>query len=321
MNANMFFLFLMTITIITGICWIINNFKLLNILKKKILKYLNIKNKDFIYTMIDKQSSYIEICGSFFSTLLIILLIRSFIYEPFQIPSASMMPTLLVGDFILVEKFSYGLKNPITHSTIFNIGSPKRGDVVVFRYPIDKNINFVKRVIGIGGDKIIYDPEKKELHIYPQYLTSKHMKYELPIYYSLLKDSNWGLFLNFDYKTLKWHGNYTVPCDTLLSNNAICYSEKNEIINNISHKIFIIPDVYTKPTYHQPGLSDNEWIVPFNHYFVMGDNRDNSSDSRMWGFVSSDNLIGRVVIIWLSIKKHEGQWPRGIRLDRIGKII
>ncbi|WP_395496596.1 signal peptidase I [Arsenophonus endosymbiont of Lipoptena cervi] len=321
--ANNFSLILTFITLIIGIIWIFSRFKYIFYKNTKKFKKINNKETKNQLNLLDnihkKKMSFVDSCASVFPILMIVLAIRSFIYEPFQIPSGSMIPTLLVGDFILVKKFAYGLKDPITGTTFFTIGRPKRGDVAVFKYPKDLSVDFIKRVIGIPGDRIIYSPEKKELRICPNY-SILNCAQELSINYSELKESQWTLFFNNNSILNNKKGNYLIPFSELIPNNALRYSEKVENIDNINYKILVIPEVYTESIYQQPGLPDNEWIVPPKHYFMMGDNRDNSSDSRMWGFVPEENLVGKAVIIWFSFDKHEDEWPTGVRLNHVGKI-
>ncbi|MGP1930076.1 MAG: signal peptidase I, partial [Arsenophonus sp. ET-DL12-MAG3] len=160
--ANTFSLILTIATLISGVIWVIDRFKLAFFYKKKIVLQQQITEKNVVEQMNLTKNFYkqplVDTISSIFPILAIVLVIRSFIYEPFQIPSGSMMPTLLVGDFILVEKFAYRLRDPIIQKTLLETGKPKRGDIAVFKYPKDPSIDFVKRIIGIPGDKIIYDP-------------------------------------------------------------------------------------------------------------------------------------------------------------------
>ena len=200
----------------------------------------------------DEHSWMVGLCRSFFPILLIVLVFRSFAFEPFRIPSGSMLPTLHVGDFILVEKFSYGLRLPVLHYGIFNTGEPERGDVIVFRFPPDPSQTFIKRLIGLPGDRIVY--------------------------------SNGQLEINGDKIKL------TQPdsgADKLLFQNRI---HAREHLPGAEHSILL------KPGSRAGG---REWRVPAQHYFVMGDNRDNSNDSREWGFVPENRLVGRASFIWL----------------------
>jgi len=200
-----------------------------------------------------------EQIGSFFPVLIFVLVVRTFVFEPFRIPSSSMMPTLLTGDFIYVNKFSYGLKLPVFHDTIIEIGHPERGDIIVFRYPKDQSVDYIKRVVGLPGDKIHYDIRKKELYI------------------------------NGDLISQEMVGNYKGLMDD--PSNA-AQIEKFEQLGDKKHRMLtrnhaIGPTNYIDVT------------VPEGHYFAMGDNRDNSADSREWGFVPERNLVGRAVFIWM----------------------
>jgi signal peptidase I len=199
--------------------------------------------------------------GSFFPVLLFVLVIRTFVFEPFRIPSSSMMPTLLTGDFIYVNKFAYGLKMPVLHDTIIEIGKPKRGDIIVFRFPDDQSIDYIKRVVGIPGDRIRYDTRKKQL-----YLNGTLVEQELIGQYDGLmdnpKDDQWAI-------------------------------KKIEKLDGVNHMMFTLNN-------RRGGPSDFiDVTVPDGKYFALGDNRDNSGDSRKWGFVPERNLVGRAVFIWM----------------------
>ncbi len=200
-----------------------------------------------------KPPFLIETARSFFPVILAVLILRSFIVEPFRIPSGSMMPTLLAGDFILVGKFSYGLRMPVTHWRFDNFGwSPKRGEVAVFRYPRDPNTAFIKRIIGVPGDHIAY--RNKQLYLNDQSVAQRLVSEED-------QAAPWG------------------------------YSDRWEQLDGHEYLIRM-----------QRGQSAETWeyTVPPDHYFVLGDNRDNSQDSRFWGFVSEDHLIGKAWLIWMN---------------------
>ncbi|MDE2346391.1 MAG: signal peptidase I [Gammaproteobacteria bacterium] len=194
----------------------------------------------------------VDYSRSFFPVILIVLLLRSFLVEPFHIPSSSMVPTLLVGDFILVNKFDYGLRLPVLHTKILSIGEPKRGDVMVFRYPRDPSIDYIKRVIGLPGDQVVY--------------------------------RNKTLYINGVQVPDKLLGPYEGP-DVM---GAMLSREK---LGGVTHDILTIPGLESL---------EGEWTVPAGEYFVMGDNRDNSSDSRYWGFVPEKNLVGKAFFIWMN---------------------
>lgn len=206
----------------------------------------------------------VEYSRSLFPVLLIVLIFRSFLFEPFKIPSGSMIPTLLIGDFIVVNKFAYGLRLPVTHTKILSIGEPHRGDVIVFRYPVDTSVNFIKRLVGLPGDTISY--------------------------------RNKQLFVNGESVSLENRGTFTseeVKCSTPRA-DAVRLTES---IGGVEHDILI---------HQNSGSRDGQWIVPEGHYFAMGDNRDRSNDSREWGFIPEENLMGRAVGIWLNFDYTKG---------------
>lgn len=200
------------------------------------------------------EPALVEYSKSFFPVILVVFLIRSFVVEPFKIPSGSMMPTLLAGDFILVNKFSYGLRVPILNNTFLEVGHPQRGDVFVFHYPPDPSIDYIKRVVGVPGDKIAY--RDKRLYIN-------------------------GKALQTDYVD-----DYSYMASGL---NMIRAKRYHEQLGAHKHDLLIEEDSIT---------IDGEVEVPPGHYFAMGDNRDNSKDSRVWGFVPERNLVGRAFFIW-----------------------
>lgn len=221
-----------------------------------------------------KLPMLIDYARSFFPVLLIVFLLRSFLFEPFRIPSGSLEPTLLTGDFILVNKFHYGVRLPVIHKTIYEVDAPKRGDIVVFRWPPNPSVDFIKRVIGVPGDRISYI--NKELLINGQKVPQE-----------LLKTS-----MAQDESGQEWQA-----------------LEKNENLLGIQHHIFINPEK-TSDDYR-------DIIVPEGMYFMMGDNRDDSADSRFWGFVPEKNIVGKAVLVWMS-------WDNmktNIRWDRLGKKI
>lgn len=205
-----------------------------------------------------KESIIIEYSKSFFPVLLFVFVIRSFIVEPFKIPSGSMMPTLIAGDFIAVNKFSYGVRFPVINNVLIPNGMPERGDVVVFHYPMDTSIDYIKRVIGLPGDTIKY--ENKKLFINDKLVPHVYEK---------------------DYEYMM-NENYRVPAQ-----------EFTETLGEVKHSILI----------HNVEGESGRFVVPEGNYFVMGDNRDNSSDSRVWGFVSEDLLVGKAFIIWLNLSE------------------
>lgn len=220
-----------------------------------------------------KEPWHIETCKSFFPILLIVLILRAFVAEPFRIPSGSMMPTLLHGDFILVNKFTYGIRLPVLHAKIMDTGAPRRGDVAVFRFPVNPADDYIKRIIGLPGDRIEY--------------------------------RNKTVFVNDRPMQQASNGVYRGTGSNSVMNGIPVFSEDLE---EIRHDVMI-----TYPRYNIPIVK----VVPENHYFVMGDNRDHSSDSRSWGFVPEENLVGRAFLVWMN-------WDfAGKKFDfgRIGKKI
>lgn len=198
-----------------------------------------------------KEPWPVDYARSFFPVLLVVLLLRSFLVEPFQIPSGSMRPTLEVGDFILVNKFTYGLRLPVLHTEIVDLGEPERGDVMVFRFPEEPSVNFIKRVVGLPGDRIRYADKQ--------------------------------LFVNGEPvpKQLLEVGPPKAPGELLLE----------ERLGEVVHRIYNNP--------RDAGPQVREIIVPEGHYFTMGDNRDHSNDSRYWGFVPEDNIVGKAFAVWM----------------------
>lgn len=327
MTSSLFFTLILTFfTIFTGIFWIFNKFNKF-IVNSSYIKKLSIKTIDKvekkIISNLTKIPTWIKSISSYFPVLFFVFFFRSFIYEPFQIPSGSMMPTLLTGDFILVEKFSYGIKNPITQSMIVSIAHPKRGDVVVFKYPKNKNLFYIKRVIGLPGDLIIYNFKNKTINIYSncynKYIKTCINKKNLTNYSNVLPSNFIQTFNNlFD----RYYNNFfEIPIGQKIL-NGIRLSIRNESINDSTHSILLLNDrslINKELYYHQDGYPKNHWVVPNSQYFMMGDNRDNSSDSRYWGFVSEKDLIGKATIIWMSFDTNN-IFKHGIRIKRIGKI-
>ncbi len=217
-----------------------------------------------------REPLVVEYARSFFPVILIVLLIRSFLFEPFRIPSDSMMPTLLDGDFIFVNKFSYGLRLPVLNSKIVAIGEPQRGDVIVFRLPKDPATNYIKRLVGLPGDHVVVRGQNL-------YINGERVKVDLD-------------------GTYTGHGHTGAQLAT-------------EHLGDKEHQVLYIPGREAR---------DYDEIVPAGHYFFMGDNRDNSRDSRFFevGFVPERNLVGKAVRIWLN-------WdlPAAPIWDRIGDPI
>ena len=220
-----------------------------------------------------KEPLMVEWSRSFFPIILVVLVLRSFIVEPFRIPSASMMPTLLAGDFILVNKFSYGVRLPVTDTKIIDSGSPQRGDVAVFRYPKDPSVDYIKRIIGLPGDRLAYINEQI-------YINGKRMPQQ-----SLGAYMGTGIALQMSGASLR-----------------------QEDLSGVEHQILLMKGRRS---------GEGEFIVPEGHYFVMGDNRDNSNDSRFWGAVPEENLVGKAFMIWMNWDSANGS----VTWNRLGNTI
>ncbi|MCL2913404.1 signal peptidase I [Shewanella corallii] len=249
-----------------------------------------------------RESTVVETAHSVFPVIAFVMVLRSFIYEPFQIPSGSMMPTLLVGDFILVEKFSYGLRDPVWRSKLVETGEPERGDVAVFKYPEDPKVDYIKRVVGLPADKVIY--RNKQLWIQPKCEAGSDCTGPQLVERA---EVNRGEFVQDGIPLLRY----------------------KEQLGDVTHDILINParSEMKQFFYRQGDLPAGEWIVPEGQYFVLGDNRDNSRDSRFWGFVPEANLVGKAVAIWISFEFDRQPsdllptWiPSGVRFNRIGAI-
>jgi signal peptidase I len=215
---------------------------------------------------LNREPVLIEYGKSFFPVLAIVLVLRSFLVEPFQIPSGSMKPTLEVGDFILVNKFAYGIRLPVIDTKIIEVGDPKRGDVMVFRYPSDPNINYIKRVVGLPGDVIRYSSDRR-LYVNDKLVAE-----------TLIGEEPGSL------------------------GSAVLYREQ---LGDVEH-------IIRKEMGRYRIEPSRQWTVPQGHYFMMGDNRDNSNDSRYWqddtiapelvGMVPDRNIVGKAFAVWMS-------WP------------
>jgi len=318
--ANTFALILAIATLITGIIWCLERFKFAPARQRRV-EDARVKSNGQIdgkdLARIGNASSWIETPASFFPILAIVFIVRSFIYEPFQIPSGSMMPTLLIGDFILVEKYAYGIKDPITQTTLIETGKPQRGDIAVFKYPIDPQVDYIKRVVGLPGDTVEYDNVTKTISIQPACSAGKtDCSPMTQLTYSNVTESDWttGLEIIGNSRMTRFYNRQESSyknVDGLLNQTQL--EDKTETLGEATHQVLIFPERNSRQ-------NKMTWIVPEGHYFMMGDNRDFSSDSRFWGFVPEKNLVGKATAIWVSFEKQEGEWPVGLRLSRIGGI-
>jgi signal peptidase I len=217
----------------------------------------------------------VEMARSFFPVILIVFLLRSFLFEPFKIPSGSMVPSLRVGDFILVNKFTYGVRLPVINQKILAVNSPQRSDVMVFRYPENPSKDFIKRVVGLPGDTISYKDKR------------------LTINGQLIAQEKTGLFTDVD--------------ERMNMRQFETYSEK---LADKPHMLMVDPrapsinlgGVREFPNKNNCAYNDEGMTckVPQGHYFMMGDSRDNSDDGRYWGFVPEQNIVGKAVLIWMN---------------------
>jgi signal peptidase I len=262
-------------TLFTGLAWALDAAVLAPQRRRKAASLVQggiAKDSDQVAITL-KEPTWVEYCKSFFPVILAVLLLRSFLVEPFRIPSGSMMPTLLVGDFILVNKFAYGIRLPVLNTKIIDIGEPERGDVVVFRYPKDPSVDYIKRVIGLPGDTIRY--------------------------------ANKVVYVNGQPAGQVPSGVYLGKGSGVSMSGA---SKRREQLGDLQHDILVMP--------RTPGVQ-GQYTVGEDEYFVMGDNRDNSNDSRYWGTVPEENLVGKAFRIWMNWDSANG----GIDWDRIGMKI
>lgn len=253
-----FSFFLLVATVVTGLIW------------GSYLLYL--KKQGFAFSE-ENEPLVVEYARSFFPIVLIVLVLRSFIAEPFRIPSGSMMPTLLIGDFILVNKFTYGIRLPVINTKIIELNEPQRGDIVVFRFPKDPTVDYIKRVVGVPGDKIVYQDKK--------------------------------LYVNGKPAPQVALGQYQGVGQGQDMTGAERFVED---LSGVNHDILVRPDAMS---------AEGVYTVPEGHYLMMGDNRDNSNDSRYWGFVPEENLVGKAFFIWMNWDWRNG----GVSLGRIGTIL
>ncbi|MGL9720557.1 signal peptidase I [Symbiopectobacterium sp.] len=317
--ANMFALVLALATVVTGIVWCFERFKWAPARKARAEAALSAQQDGGAGVVTIKQPGWIETCASVFPVLALVFFVRSFVYEPFQIPSGSMMPTLLIGDFILVEKFAYGIKDPITQTTLIPTGHPRRGDVAVFKYPENPRLDYIKRVIGLPGDRVSYDPLSKQVTVRPA-CEGSACDSAVAVTYSNLEASDFVQTFGRSGSE-SGSGFYALPLGEEKP-GGVRMGVRQETLGDVSHRILVVPGSQDQlgMYYQQSRQPLATWVVPNGHYFMMGDNRDNSADSRFWGFVPEKNLVGRATAIWMSFEKQEGEWPTGVRMSRIGRI-
>jgi len=219
-----------------------------------------------------RQPTWVEYSGSFFPVIAAVFFLRSFLWEPFKIPSSSMVPTLLVGDLILVNKYTYGIRLPIVNKKIIEVNDPQRGDVMVFKYPKDMSQDYIKRVIGVPGDKITYENKRLSVNGVPVQYTAldDYLDDERPVYHKQLVEKLPG--------------------------------SEHRILNTEPARSFNLDSVENFPLREACDYTYDRFTctVPAGNYFMMGDNRDNSADSRYWGFVPDKNIVGKAFLVWMN---------------------
>lgn len=281
-----FALILFVLTCVTFLFWVAERWKFLPERRRKAedaARRFEADNREAIdrgdATVIDernrlserilRQPWWLEYTAGLFPVIAVVFLLRSFLFEPFRIPSGSMLPTLHIGDFILVNKFDYGIRLPVTNTKIIPVGSPERGDVVVFKYPMDTQVDYIKRVVGLPGDTVEYRDKVLYVNGVEQKQTGSRDFVDDSTMITLEeRDEQLGEVNHLiarDARRPSW-----VPLEGILRKEKSCdYNERGFVCT-----------------------------VPEGHYFMMGDNRDNSEDSRYWGFVPDEDLVGRAVLIW-----------------------
>lgn len=279
---------LVSLTLITGLVWLLDKL------------WWRARREAAAGLLEPSEPVVVDYSRAFFPILLVVLLLRSFVAEPFRIPSGSMMPTLLVGDFILVNKFTYGLRLPITNRKVLALGQPERGDVVVFRFPgypcevggellrsgdracsnLQDEVpvqDWIKRVIGLPGDTVSYYDEVVSINGQP-------LQYRFD---GLYQGDGAGADMNGARLVTEFLG-----------------QRPHQVLERDEHPMF-------------QSLGQGEWVVPEGHYLVMGDNRDNSEDGRFWGVLPEQNLRGKAMLVWMNFDRAAG----GVDFGRIGTRI
>ncbi len=284
-----FALILFVLTLVTGVIWFLDTFYLSKQRRQaadRALADFDARNAKLtaegirlqaggrveLESSMLKQPVWIEYSGSFFPVIALVFFLRSFLWEPFKIPSSSMLPTLFVGDLILVNKYTYGIRLPVINKKVIEVNNPQRGDVMVFKYPRNPSLDYIKRVVGVPGDKIVY--KNKRLTV-----NGKEVSYQ--------------------------------PMPDFLDDERLSYSQQfKENLTGVQHRILnneAAPTFVNNPfdfphrdlcSYNSEGFA---CTVPEANYFMMGDNRDNSEDSRYWGFVPDQNIVGKAFFIWMNL--------------------
>ena len=275
--------FLVLATLVTGVIWLIDALAFAPRRRRLAEAMAGGGDGPAVESAPPKEPLLVEYSRSFFPVILIVLLLRSFLVEPFRIPSGSMMPTLLVGDFILVNKFAYGLRLPVLNKKVIEVGDPQRGDVMVFRYPQEPTVDYIKRVVGVPGDRINY--RGKVLYVNGRPMPQTAM----------------GIYTGV--------GSGARETGSFLA---------DENLEGVEHAILTHPLAPDFPLQCRV-LANGPIVVPQGHYFMMGDNRDNSNDSRCWGLVPEENLVGKAFAIWMNWDGARNGFP--VAWERLGNVI
>jgi signal peptidase I len=283
------------ITLLTGVVWAVDAL----VLARGRLAAATAAGKD--PTLI-REPGTVDYARSFFPVALVVLVLRSFIFEPFRIPSDSMMPTLLDGDFIIVNKYAYGLRLPVINRKVVSIGSPQRGDVVVFRYPLDPSVNYIKRLVGLPGDHVQVRNDRITVN-------------GTAVPFKIVAPYNDGCYVNFQLaeEQLGKHRHEAMLCPVPLdpSPGPLPGCDRKEVRGyNCGDGQGAAALLGDGPVWDR--------VVPPGQYLMMGDNRDNSEDGRVWGFVPEANLVGKATRIWFN---WDPQRSGGPKWSRIGSAI
>lgn len=266
---------LLAITVLTGVVWALDAL----LLRPQRAAAARAAGRDVSAV---SEPGTVDYARSFFPVALVVLLLRSFVFEPFRIPSDSMMPTLLDGDFIVVNKYVYGLRLPVINRKIVNVSEPQRGDVVVFRWPVDPSTNFIKRLVGLPGDHV-------EVHDNLIIVNGK----AVPFYVGPRRYND-GCYVNFSlaHERLGSHEHEAMFCPVAIDRQPLLPG-----CNRSGVRGYVCGDEDAPGSSRMaPFVGD----VPPGHYLMMGDNRDNSDDGRSWGYVPEENLVGRATRIWFN---------------------
>ncbi len=280
------------ITAITGVAWLLD----VALLRPRRARAARAAGKD---PALIPEPGAVDYARSFFPVALVVLVLRSFIFEPFRIPSDSMMPTLLDGDFIIVNKYTYGLRLPVINRKIIPVSEPQRGDVVVFRYPRDPSVNYIKRLVGLPGDHV--EVRSDRITINGQ-----------PVPFKIIAPYNDGCYINMQLaeEHLGEHVHQSMLCPVPLFPSPVTPAGCNR---SESRGYYCGTDDGSAADALAGEGPAFETTVPAGSYFMMGDNRDNSEDGRVWGFVPEDNLVGKATRIWFNwdLKRTGGpKWSR-----------